>query len=292
MDNAVKGIDNLRKYVDTLVIIPNEKISEVAPKNASMTDALRIADDVLAQGIRGIADLIVVPSLINLDFADVRTILKDKGMAHMGVGGAKGENRIIEAVRSAVNSPLLDTTIEGATSVIINVMGGPDLTLAEAKKAAELIHGVVDYSANIIFGTCIDEGIQDEIQVTIIATGFPSPEEIAAETAAPRQGYMPSAPQYATPSANGYNAPRSPYAAASHVSSPLYSAPAQTLQQSAQPMEQPSAPRAAQSEQPPYEERYEQPVKTVQAEEKEEIEERTSDKKLPPFVQRLLGKRK
>ncbi len=292
MDNAVKGIDNLRKYVDTLVIIPNEKISEVAPKNASMTDALRIADDVLAQGIRGIADLIVVPSLINLDFADVRTILKDKGMAHMGVGGAKGENRIIEAVRSAVNSPLLDTTIEGATSVIINVMGGPDLTLAEAKKAAELIHGVVDYSANIIFGTCIDEGIQDEIQVTIIATGFPSPEEIAAETAAPRQGYMPSAPQYATPSANGYNAPRSPYAAASHVSSPLYSAPAQTQQQSAQPMEQPSAPRAAQSEQPPYEERYEQPVKTVQAEEKEEIEERTSDKKLPPFVQRLLGKRK
>ncbi|MDE6677304.1 MAG: cell division protein FtsZ, partial [Clostridia bacterium] len=171
MDNAMKGIDNLRKYVDTLVIIPNEKISEVVPKNATMTDALRVADDVLKQGIRGIADLIVTPALINLDFADVRTILKDRGLAHMGVGVAKGENRIIDAVRLAVNSPLLETTIEGATGVIINIVGGPDLTLDEAKKAAGLIHGVVDYSANIIFGACIDENIQEEVEVTVIATG-------------------------------------------------------------------------------------------------------------------------
>ena len=129
MDNAMKGIDNLRKYVDTLVIIPNEKISEVVPKNATMTEALRVADEVLKQGIRGIADLIVTPALINLDFADVRTILKDRGLAHMGVGVAKGENRIIDAVRLAVNSPLLDTTIEGATGVILNTVGGLDRTL-------------------------------------------------------------------------------------------------------------------------------------------------------------------
>ena len=183
MDNAIKGIDNLKKYVDTIVIIPNEKIREVVPKNATMTDALRVADEVLKQGIRGIADLIVTPALINLDFADVRTTLKDRGLAHMGVGVAKGENRIIDAVRLAVNSPLLETTIEGATGVILNIVGGPDLTLDEVTKAAGLIHGVVDYSANIIFGACVDENVQDEVEVTVIATGFPSGEEAAQNAA-------------------------------------------------------------------------------------------------------------
>src|SRR5699024_192951 len=153
-----------RKYVDTIIIIPNEKIREVVPKNATMTDALRVADEVLKQGIRGIADLIVTPALINLDFADVRTTIKDRGLAHMGVGVAKGENRIIDAVRLAVNSPLLETTIEGATGVVLNIVGGPDLTLDEVTKAANLIHGVVDYSANIIFGACIDESVQDEVE--------------------------------------------------------------------------------------------------------------------------------
>ena len=181
MDNASKGIDNLKKYVDTIVIIPNEKIREVVPKNATMTDALRVADEVLKQGIRGIADLIITPALINLDFADVRTTLKDKGLAHMGVGVAKGENRIIDAVRLAVNSPLLDTTIEGATGVILNIVGGPDLTLDEATKAAGLIHGVVDYSANIIFGASIKEDLEDEIRITVIATGFD--DDDAAEEA-------------------------------------------------------------------------------------------------------------
>lgn len=177
MDNAMKGIENLRKFVDTLIIIPNEKISEVVPKNASFPDALRVADEVLKQGIRGIADLIVTPALINLDFADVRTVLKDRGLAHMGVGVSKGENRIVEAVRLAVNSPLLETTIEGATGVILNVVGGNDLTLDEVRTAAKLIHSVVDYSANIIFGACIDPKIRDEVEVTVIATGFPDSEE-------------------------------------------------------------------------------------------------------------------
>lgn len=173
MDNTIKGLENLKKYVDTLIIIPNDKIQTVVPKNTSMKEALRVADEVLKQGIRGIADLIVQPALINLDFADVKTILKDRGLAHMGVGVAKGENRMVEAVRLAVNSPLLETTIEGATGVIINIVGGNDLSFDEVNTAACLVQSVVDESANIIFGACIDEGIQDEVEVTVIATGFP-----------------------------------------------------------------------------------------------------------------------
>lgn len=196
MDNTMKGIDNLRKYVDTLIIIPNEKIGDVVPRNAPMAEALRVADEVLKQGIRGIADLIVTPALINLDFADVRTILKDKGLAHMGVGVAKGENRIMEAVRLAVNCPLLETTIEGATGVILNVVGGNDLTFDEVRTAANLIHGVVDYSANIIFGACIDENISDEVEVTVIATGF----AVNNNTQKPSR-----APAYQQPLRNGNN---------------------------------------------------------------------------------------
>ena len=178
MDNTVKGLENLRKYVDTLIIIPNDKITCVVPKNTSMVDALRVADEILKQGIRGIADLIVNPALINLDFADVRTILKDQGLAHMGVGVAKGENRIVEAVRLAVNCPLLTTTIEGAKGVILNIVGGNDLTMDEVQTAATLVQSVVDYSANIIFGACIDSNISDEVEVTVIATGFPNMENI------------------------------------------------------------------------------------------------------------------
>ncbi len=173
MENTLKGLENLKKYVDTLIIVPNDKIKTVVPKNASLRDSLRVADEILKQGIRGIAELIVNPSLINLDFADVRTILKDKGVAHLGVGVAKGDNRIIEAVRVAVNSPLLETTIEGARGVIINVCGGNDLTMAEGADAAELISSVVDASANIIFGVRIDPNVQDEVEITVIATGFP-----------------------------------------------------------------------------------------------------------------------
>ena len=178
MDNTAKGLENLRKYVDTLIIIPNDKITCVVPKNTPMVEALRVADEILKQGIRGIADLIVNPALINLDFADVRTILKDQGLAHMGVGVAKGENRIIEAVRLAVNCPLLTTTIEGAKGVILNIVGGNDLTMDEVQTAATLVQSVVDYSANIIFGACIDPNINDEVEVTVIATGFPQMENM------------------------------------------------------------------------------------------------------------------
>ena len=178
MDNTAKGLENLRKYVDTLIIIPNDKISCVVPKNTPMMEALRVADEILKQGIRGIADLIVNPALINLDFADVRTILKDQGLAHMGVGVAMGENRIIEAVRLAVNCPLLTTTIEGAKGVILNIVGGNDLTMDEVQTAATLVQSVVDYSANIIFGACIDSNINDEVEVTVIATGFPNVENM------------------------------------------------------------------------------------------------------------------
>lgn len=178
MDNTAKGLENLKKYVDTLIIIPNDKITSVVPKNTPMVEALRVADEILKQGIRGIADLIVNPALINLDFADVRTILKDQGLAHMGVGVAKGENRIVEAVRLAVNCPLLTTTIEGAKGVILNIVGGNDLTMDEVQTAATLVQSVVDYSANIIFGACIDSNINDEVEVTVIATGFPNMENI------------------------------------------------------------------------------------------------------------------
>lgn len=180
-ENANKGIANLKKYVDTLVIIPNDKLLQFLPNNIAMMDAFKVADDMLKQGIVGIVDLIATPSLINLDFADVNTVMRNQGLAHMGVGRAKGENRVIEAVRQAVSSPLLETTIEGAKSVIINVSGGKDLTLGEANEAALLIQGIIDEKANIIFGTTIDEHMVDELKVTVIATGF-LPNDSGRET--------------------------------------------------------------------------------------------------------------
>ena len=172
--NAKSGITNLRKYVDTLVIIPNDKLLQVVPKGTSMVEAFRVADDVLRQSIQGISDLIVTPSLINLDFADVRSIMRNKGLAHMGIGMAKGENRMINAVRQAVSSPLLETTIEGATGVILYVIGGYDMSLDEVNEAARLVQEVVDASANIIFGAGVNPELEDEVSVTVIATGFDS----------------------------------------------------------------------------------------------------------------------
>ncbi len=172
MDNAMAGIEELRKSVDSIITIPNDKIRQVVPKGTSFSDSLKVADEVLRQGIRGIAELIVKPSLINLDFADVKATLKGRGLAHMGIGVAKGEKRISDAVRCAVCSPLLNTTIEGASSVILNIIGGKDLSLDEVVMAADLVKGVIDYSANVIFGACIDESMSDEVEVVIIATGF------------------------------------------------------------------------------------------------------------------------
>lgn len=183
MDNALAGIEELRKVVDSIITIPNDKIREVVPKGTSFADSLKVADEVLRQGIRGIAELIVKPSLINLDFADVKATLKGRGLAHMGIGVAKGEKRITEAVRGAVCSPLLNTTIEGASSVILNIMGGKDLSLDEVVMAADLVRGVIDYSANVIFGACIDENMSDEVEVVIIATGFNNQQIIAEESA-------------------------------------------------------------------------------------------------------------
>lgn len=172
MDNAELGIRNLQNNVDTLVIIPNDKLLSIVPKNTPILEAFKTADDVLRQGIQGISDLIVTSSLINLDFADVKAIMKNRGLAHMGLGRGKGENRTIEAVRQAVQSPLLETTIEGATGIILNIKGGPDLTLDEVYQSADLVKEVVDPSCNIIFGSGIDVDMTDEVEITVIATGF------------------------------------------------------------------------------------------------------------------------
>lgn len=171
-NNAAIGIENLKKSVDSLVVISNERLKTISPPGTPITESLRLADDVLRQGIQGISDLIVTPSLINLDFADVETIMRGKGIAHMGVGRAKGENKTIEAVRKAVSSPLINTSIAGATGVILNIKGGVDLPIDEVYSAAALVQQVVDPNCNIIFGASIDENLHDEVEITVIATGF------------------------------------------------------------------------------------------------------------------------
>lgn len=170
--NAEVGIKNLSKCVDTLVVIPNDRLLSIAPKGTSIVDAFKYADEVLRQGIQGISDLIATPSLINLDFADVRTVMKNRGLAHMGIGEGKGEKRNEIAVRQAIASPLLETSINGAKAVIINIKGGFDLTLEEVNDAVNLVKEVVSPEANTIFGTTIDEEYNDRMIVTIVATGF------------------------------------------------------------------------------------------------------------------------
>jgi len=172
MQFAERGVENLKANVDTLVTIPNDRLLQVAEKKTSIVDAFRIADDVLRQGVQGISDLIAVPGLINLDFADVKTIMVGTGLAHMGVGRASGENKAEEAAKQAIHSPLLETSIEGAKAVLINVTGGLDLGLFEVNTAAEMIQKSADPDANIIIGAVIDEGLKDEMLITVIATGF------------------------------------------------------------------------------------------------------------------------
>ena len=171
-ENAKRGIANLAKFVDTLIVIPNDKLIDSLEKNTSMIEAFKVADTHLKQAICGISDLITVPALINLDFADVKTVIKGQGLAHMGIGRAKGENKIVEAVRQAVSSPMLETTIEGARNLILNITGDPKISLGAVNEAANLIHGVVDYSANIILGANTVDTLQDEVIITVIATGF------------------------------------------------------------------------------------------------------------------------
>lgn len=181
MQNAEKGIAELKKYVDTIVIIPNERLLTILPEKTTLVEAFRYADDVLRQGIQGISDLIVYPGMINLDFADIETIMKNRGLAHMGIGRGKGENKTLEAVRQAVASPLIETTIEGATGVVLNIKGGSDLTLREVTEAANMVKEVIDPSCNLIFGSSIDPEMRDEVEITIIATGFKTPEDEEAE---------------------------------------------------------------------------------------------------------------
>lgn len=172
MQSAERGVANLKERVDTLVAIPNDRLLQVSERKTSMIEAFTMSDEVLRQGVQGISDLIAVPGLINLDFADVKTIMYDTGMAHMGIGRASGENRAEDAAKQAINSPLLESSIEGARGVLLNITGGRDLGIFEVNTAAELVQKSIDPEANIIFGAVIDENMGDEILVTVIATGF------------------------------------------------------------------------------------------------------------------------
>jgi cell division protein FtsZ len=173
MRQAEEGIENLKASVDTLIVIPNQRLLSIAAKTTTMLEAFHRADDVLLQAVRGISDLIITPGLINLDFADVRTVMAEMGLALMGAAAATGENRAIEAAQKAISSPLLeDISIQGARGVLINITGGPDLCLHEVNEAASLIQEEAHDDANIIFGSVIDETMTDEIRITVIATGF------------------------------------------------------------------------------------------------------------------------
>ena len=182
LSQAERGIESLKGKVDALVVIPNDKLLQIIDRKTSINDAFRMADDVLRQGVQGISDLIAVTGTVNLDFADVKTIMKDTGMAHMGIGRASGENRAEDAAKQAVQSPLLETSIEGARGVIINITGGEDLGLHEVNTAAELVQRSVDPEANIIFGTVTDPNMGEDIQITVIATGFEKPEARVASS--------------------------------------------------------------------------------------------------------------
>ena len=194
LQSAEIGIEKLKATVDTLIAIPNEKLLAISDKRTTMVDAFRMADDVLLQGVQGVSDLILVPALINLDFADISTVMKQKGVCHMGIGHGFGESRAEDAAKAAINSPLLETSIDGAQSVLINVTGGNDLSLHEIYEATEMISKSVDPDANIIFGALIDETLGDEVKLTVIATGFDEP--ISSTGRYPRP-----LPKYETPPA-------------------------------------------------------------------------------------------
>lgn len=169
---AGSGVDSLKENVDTLIVIPNDRLLELVDKNTPMLEAFREADNVLRQGVQGISDLIAVPGLINVDFADVKTIMQDKGSALMGIGIATGESRAGEAAKKAISSPLLETSIDGAHGILMNISGGTNLSLFEVQEAAEIVTSAADQEVNVIFGSVINENLKDEIVVTVIATGF------------------------------------------------------------------------------------------------------------------------
>ena len=196
MLNAEKGIMELKAQVDTLVVIPNDKLLQIVGKNTSLPDAFRMADDVLRQGIQGISDLIAVPALINLDFADVSAVMKNAGRAHMGVGTASGREKAEQAATAAVSSPLLETSINGATGVLVNVTGSNEMTLDDVETAAGIVQEAANPDANIIFGATISDEFQDEMRVTVIATGFEMKPESFAPSAGADKTARPSKPSF------------------------------------------------------------------------------------------------
>ena len=202
MRNAETGIGELKQYVDTLVVIPNDRLLQVVSKGTSMLEAFRVADDVLRQGIQGISDLIALPATINLDFADVKTVMESGGMAHIGIGTGKGENRMVQAAKNAIASPLLETKIDGARAVLINVTGGEDMPILDINEAARLVQEAADSEANIIFGAGIDNSLKDEVRITVIATGFEKTAFPARESK--KKPFKPSSVPYGTATA-AYN---------------------------------------------------------------------------------------
>ncbi|HEU5253452.1 MAG TPA: cell division protein FtsZ [Solirubrobacterales bacterium] len=186
---AQEGIDRLREMVDTLIVIPNERLLSIVERRTSILDAFREADNVLRQGVQGITDLITIPGLINLDFADVRTIMRDAGSALMGVGSASGEARALDAAKAAITSPLIEESIKGATGMLLNITGPEDLGLFEVNEAAQLVQAEADDNANIIFGSVVDQSMKDEVRVTVIATGFEGFELLARSPQRVRRRY-------------------------------------------------------------------------------------------------------
>ena len=236
MSNAEMGIAELKKHVDTLVIIPNNKLLSIIDKKTTMVEAFRKADETLRQGVSGITDLISSPGIINLDFADVRTIMSDKGIAHIGIGKAKGDDKAVEAVKQAVSSPLLETTIEGASHVIINISG--DISLIEANDAASYVQELAGDDANIIFGAMYDENAQDEATITVIATGLDSH---GVNTPVAKAMTEFKTPFKAKTTGNTYAQPAAQTAAAAQ---PTYKAPTFRAPSAAAPA-QPVAPKEA-----------------------------------------------
>ena len=225
MRNAEQGIETLKPAVDTLITIPNDKLISLVGKS-SLPDALRVADDVLRQGIQGISDLIAVPAMINLDFADVKTIMKENGMAHMGIGSAVGEKRASEAARQAVESPLLETSIKGAKGILMNITGGSDLSLLEVNEASGIIAENADPEANIIFGADIDESMGDTLRITVIATGFDRADQDKSDL---KMGSGPAKRSFAEPRLFGGAAPQpGPASAQNAFSARTYAEPERT----------------------------------------------------------------
>ena len=230
MSNALTGIEHLKESVDTLIVIPNDKLLEIVDRRTTMPDALKKADEVLQQAVQGITDLINVPGLINLDFADVQTVMTDKGIAHIGIGHAKGDDKAVEAVKQAVASPLLETTIEGATHVIINISG--DISLIEANEAASYVQELAGDDANIIFGAMFDENAQDEATITVIATGLDAhgANTLVNKAMADFKTFKPK-----MPSSMGINMPNLSHTASAEASATAAKPAAQAPQQAAAP---------------------------------------------------------